>query len=69
MRGDIETGACPYPGVIDARQAGLGLVEDEEGGEVGGVRGHDDHREPGPHHAQHPGGEAARRALADTWQH
>ena len=56
-------GARAHPGVVDAREAGLGLVEDEEGGEVGGVRGHDDHGEAGPHHAQHTGGETAWRSL------
>ena len=60
--------ARAHPGVIDAREAGLGLVEDEEGGEVGGVRGHDDHGEAGPHHPEHPGGETSRRALANSWR-
>ena len=55
-----------HPRVIDSSEAGLRLVEDEEGGEVGGVRGYDDHCEACPHHAQHPGGEASWRALANS---
>ena len=55
-----------HPRVIDTSEAGLRLVEDEEGGEVGGVRGHDDHGEPGPDHAQHSGGEAAWGPLTYT---
>ena len=63
-----DTHRPSHPRVIDASEAGLGLVEDEESGEVGGVRGHDDHGEAGPHHPQHPGREASRRALANAWR-
>jgi len=55
----------PQPGIVDAAQLRLGPLQHEEGGQVGGVRGDNDHRESCPDHAQHPGGEAAGRALAD----
>jgi len=55
----------PQAGVVDAAQLGLGPLQHEEGGQVGGVRGNDDHSKSGPDHAQHPGGEAPGRALAD----
>ena len=52
-----------HPGVVDAGEAGLWLVEHQEGGQVGGVGGHDYHGEAGPHHPQHPRREAPRRSL------
>ena len=42
-----------YPWIVDSRQTSLRFVQDEEGCQVGSVRGHDDHGEAGPHHAQH----------------
>ncbi len=55
-----------YPGIVDAGEAGLRLVKDQEGGEVGRVGGHDYHGEARPHHAQHAGGKAAGRSLTST---
>ena len=55
-----------YPWIVDAREAGLRLVEDEEGCQVGSVRGDDDHGESSPDHSEDPCGEGPRRALADT---
>ena len=51
------------PRIVDPCETGLWFVEDEEGGEVGGVRGDDDHGEPCPHHTQHTGRETAGRTL------
>ena len=50
----MKFNAPTHPRIVDAGERGLGLVEDEEGGEVGGVGGHDDHGEARPHHTQHP---------------
>lgn len=54
-----------YPRIVDARQAGFGSVQHQEGGQVGGVRGYDDHGESRPDHPKDPGGEAPRRSLPD----
>lgn len=51
-----------HPGIVDADERRLRLVEHEEGGQVGGVRGHDDHGEARPHHAQDAGRKAPRSA-------
>lgn len=48
-----------HPGVIDASDSLLRPVQHQEGSQVGSVRGHNDHSEAGPHHAQNPGREAA----------
>ena len=55
-----------HPRIIDTGKAGLRFIQDQERGEVGGVRGDDNHGEAGPHHAQHTGGETAWRSL--TWK-
>ena len=46
----------PYPRVVDPRETCLRLVQDKEGGQVGGVGGHDDHGEAGPDHPEDAGG-------------
>lgn len=52
----------PQPGVVDSCQLRFGSFEHEESGQVGGVRGDDDHREARPHHAQDAGGKTPRGA-------
>ena len=47
-----------YPWIVDPCEASLRLVQDEESGQVGSVRGDDDHSEAGPDHAKDPGAEA-----------
>lgn len=54
----------PHPRVVDASEACLWFVQDEEGCQVSGVGGDDDHGEAGPDHTQHAGGEAAGGSLA-----
>jgi len=54
-----------HPGIVDARQAGLRLVQHEEGRQVGRVGGDDDHGEAGPHHAQDARAEAPGRAWRE----
>lgn len=58
-----------HPGVVDAGDALLRPVQHQEGRQVGGVGGHDDHGETGPHHAQDargkaPGGACGHRAVS-----
>jgi hypothetical protein len=55
-----------YPGVVDSGQLGFWSLEHEESGQVGSVRGDDDHGESGPHHSQHPGAETPRCSFPNA---
>jgi hypothetical protein len=54
-----------YPWIVYSRERRLWLVEDEEGGQVGGVGGDNDHSEAGPHHPKDARGKAAWSAYKE----
>ena len=60
----ISLYVAAYPGIVDPGETGLRLVEHKEGGQVGGVGGHDDHGEAGPHHPQ----DARRKTAGSSWK-
>lgn len=55
-----------YPGIIDSGETGFGSIQDEESGQIGRVRSHDDHGESGPDHAQDAGRKAPGSSFADS---